>query len=428
MLNDDGAWNWLQDERAVVVGERVIVASVAMGHRDAARTGDIDVVSYDRRTGKIFRSVLHHETTDVRRRQWQDDHSSPALLVRPDGRIVAMYAIHAQGPDFRFRISREPGDATAWGDEQTFATAPGSRVAFPCLVYLAAENEGRGRLLEFFRGLNNRGMPSLAHSDDGGQSWTADGVFLQLPAKVTPYVKYAGDGRATVHFAFTDGHRVDFNNGVFHASYRDGQLWRSDGARIATLADGMTSTRQATEVYRANPDSVAMISDLALDRDGRPCLVYSVQRNTRPLRPRPIGADHRYRYARWDGHGWRDFEIAFAGTETHDAPDDDCTGLAAIDPRDVNVVYVSTNADPVTGEPLVSRTDRKRHWEIFRGATPDGGATWNWRAVTRDSTADNLRPIVPVGAVGASPLLWLRGSMRMPKDSTLEVVTLASSP
>src|SRR5207244_2983615 len=130
------------------------------------------------------------------------------------------------------------------------------------------------------------------------------------------------------------------------------------------------------EIFRANADSVAMISDLALDGQGRPCVVYSVQMNTRPLRPRPIGADHRYRYARWDGERWRDREIAFAGTETHDAPDDDCTGLAALDPQDANVIYISTNADPVTGATLVSTADGKRHWELFRGATRDGGEHW----------------------------------------------------
>jgi hypothetical protein len=178
-------------------------------------------------------------------------------------------------------------------------------------------------------------------------------------------------------------------------------------------------------VFRANADSVAMISDLELDRDGRPCVVYSVQMNTRPLRPRPVGADHRYRYARWTGNAWQDFELAHAGTETHDAPDDDCTGLGAIDPNDVDVVYISTNSDPVTGEPLVSRADRRRHWEIMRGRTHDGGRSWTWEAITRDSTTDNLRPLVPPGSTRASPVVWLRGAMRMPKDSALEVVTLA---
>jgi hypothetical protein len=107
--------------------------------------------------------------------------------------------------------------------------------------------------------------------------------------------------------------------------------------------------------------------------------------------------------------------------------DDDCTGLAAIDPQDVNVVYISTNAHPVSGGPLISQTDRKRHWEIFRGITTDGGATWSWTAITRDSTTNNLRPIVPVSSFTPSPLVWLRGEMPMPKDFDSEVVMLTGS-
>jgi hypothetical protein len=300
-------------------------------------------------------------------------------------------------------------------------------VTFPQLGHLSSENDGRGRTLGFFRGLNNRLMPSWAHSEDLGQTWITGGVLLSLPTKVTPYVKYAGDGRSTIHVAFSDGHRVDFNNAISHAYYRDGQLWRSDGARIGAMSDGITSLGQATEIFRANKDSVAMISDLAVGPDGNPCVVYSVQMNTRALRPRPIGADHRYRYARWNGRTWLDYEIAFAGTETHDAPDDDCTGLAAIDPQNVNVVYIASNAEPTTGAPLISAADQKRHWEIFHGMTADGGATWTWKPITRDSTSDNLRPIVPAGATSASPLVWLRGAMRMPKDSALEVVTIDSA-
>ena len=186
-----------------------------------------------------------------------------------------------------------------------------------------------------------------------------------------------------------------------------------------------TAKERTTGIYRANADSVAMISDLALDAAGRPVAVYSVQLDTRRQRPRPIGADHRYRYARWTGNAWRDFEIAHAGGEMHAVADDDCTGLAAIDPQDVNVVYVSTNADPVSGAPLISRADGKRHWEIFRGVTSDGGATWMWSAVTSDSTTNNFRPIVPVTSHRPSPVVWLRGEMPMPKDFASEVVMLA---
>jgi hypothetical protein len=42
--------------------------------------------------------------------------------------------------------------------------------------------------------------------------------------------------------------------------------------------------------------------------------------------------------------------------------------------------------------------------------------------VTRDSTADNLRPIVPIGDRFGTVVMWLRGTMRTYRDYTFEVV------
>jgi hypothetical protein len=72
----------------------------------------------------------------------------------------------------------------------------------------------------------------------------------------------------------------------------------------------------------------------------------------------------------------------------------------------------------------VSAADGKRHWEIFRGTTTDSGRTWRWQPVTRDSTADNLRPIVPRTKDRDELLLWLRGRYRSYTDYDLEVVGL----
>ncbi len=174
-----------------------------------------------------------------------------------------------------------------------------------------------------------------------------------------------------------------------------------------------------TQVHAGDPNLAGWTIDLHVDEAGHPYTVYSVQVNQDPN-------DNRFRYARWDGRQWRDYALAFAGTylcpgQIH------YTGLACLDPQDRSVVYVSTNADPVTGNPLVGKADGKRHHEIFRGRTRDGGATWQWRPVTRDSIEDNLRPIVPICANGRSPLLWLRGTYSMYTNYDLDVVGLFNS-
>ena len=133
------------------------------------------------------------------------------------------------------------------------------------------------------------------------------------------------------------------------------------------------------------------------------------------------GADHRYRLARWTGTRWQDGEVGYAGSRLY-AGEDDYTGGFALVPGAPSVVFVSTNAHPATGEPLVSRQDGRRHWELFRGESKDGHE-WQWQALTRDSTVDNIRPVVP-RASGEPIVLWLRGSYRSYTDYDLELVAL----
>ncbi len=42
-------------------------------------------------------------------------------------------------------------------------------------------------------------------------------------------------------------------------------------------------------------------------------------------------------------------------------------------------------------------------------ATGDGGATWQWQPITANSTADNLRPVVPKWDDPRTVLVWMRG-------------------
>ena len=87
-------------------------------------------------------------------------------------------------------------------------------------------------------------------------------------------------------------------------------------------------------------------------------------------------------------------------------------GLAAIDPQNVNVIYISTDAHPVTGEPLVSSADDRRHRELYRGDTADFGKNWIWKPITANSSTDNLRPIVPKWDDSRSALVWMRGQYK----------------
>jgi hypothetical protein len=95
----------------------------------------------------------------------------------------------------------------------------------------------------------------------------------------------------------------------------------------------------------------------------------------------------------------------------------------ALVPGDPTRIFISTDADPATGAPLLSAADGQRHWEVFRGVTADG-RTWRWQPLTRNSTQDNLRPIVPRTGRGDELVLWVRGRYRSYTDYDLEVVGL----
>lgn len=415
VLNDDGGWCWFEDERAIVVGNKLVVGTVANGSHEESRKGDIDAVTYDLTTGKISRSTLHKNLE-------ADDHNSPAFLKRPDGRIVTLYSKHNPENRIYYRISKNPGDGTSWEEEQVFIPSAESRVTYSNLHWLQKENSGKGRIYNFFRGYNNAFKPSWMYSDDFGETWTAGGVLIDFKDRIRqrPYVKYASNGKDTVHVLFTEAHPRNYDNSIYHAFLRDGILHRSDGTPIHRLSDGPILPAQATKIFTGDAMNVAWTQDIELDAKGWPRIVYSVQKDSGGLEPGKGGLDHRYRFARWNGKHWSDFQIAFAGSKLYPG-EDDYTGGACLHPNDPDTVFISTNVDPLTG-----RKTGTGHYEIYSGKTGDGGATWRWTALTDNSEEDNLRPLVPKWESGKTALLWLRGSFSTYTNYKLEVVLRTS--
>ncbi|MBN1998264.1 hypothetical protein JW935_11965 [candidate division KSB1 bacterium] len=171
---------------------------------------------------------------------------------------------------------------------------------------------------------------------------------------------------------------------------------------------------EGTIVFAGDSMNVAWTVDIHLDEEGYPYIAYSVQRNK--------SADSLvYRYARWDGENWQDFFLAFAGTAFYPR-EADYSGLVALDPGKPDVLYISADVDPVTGNQLVSIKDQKRHYEIFKGVTENGGKDWSWTALTKNSDCDNIRPIIPKSAGKHHVLLWLCGKLRTYTDNNLDVV------
>lgn len=115
-------------------------------------------------------------------------------------------------------------------------------------------------------------------------------------------------------------------------------------------------------MFRGDADHVAWTTDVRVDGAGVPHALFTVQRGDGDKRhlPHEGGADLRFMYARWDaaGRAWRVAEAAHAGSRLY-APEVDYTGLGALHPYDARLMYISTNAHPVTGAPLLARSGRR---------------------------------------------------------------------
>ncbi|MDX3006153.1 hypothetical protein PWY87_31040 [Kribbella solani] len=237
---------------------------------------------------------------------------------------------------------------------------------------------------------------------------------------------------ARVDLITTDHHPRDYSNSIYHGYLEGGALHRTDGTivdKVALDADApsqveLTTVLAADSVWDGEPMTHCWTIDLRRGEDGSLAAVLLARRDT-PERPEDAFArehpvpDHRFFYARLaPGGTWQVRQLAKAGHGllTHE---NDYTGLVAIDPYDLDSLYVSTPIDPRDGTAL-------EHHEIFHGRTADAGIGWTWTPVTERSIVDNLRPIVAAGDPGRVPLLWFRGTMTASQHYACEVVLLES--
>lgn len=414
VISDDAGWCWFEGPRALIDQDRLVLGTVAAGRNDSLRCGDIEMIVFNLKNGAINLVELYD-------RLEADDHNSPALLKRPDGRFLTLYARHGSENRFYYHTS-EPDDPGRWGRSKFFAPSATTRLTYSNIFLLTAENN---RIYNFFRGLDNSFKPSYVYSDDLGESWTTGKVFIQVPAaeKHRPYVRYISNQVNRIHFLYTEGHPRDYSNSLYHLYYEAGMLHASDGTPIARLEQGLNHPEAGTLIFQGQPDQVAWCNDIGLDSNGQPFVAYSVQIDAAELPPGQGGEDLRYRYARWDGQHWQDYPLAFAGSRLY-AGEDDYAGLAALTPGHPNVVFVATNAEPISGAPLISQADGRRHHEIFKGVTEDQGSNWQWTPITQNSRHDNLRPIALPWKSGRIVLLWLRGEYRAYTDYAQEAVAM----
>jgi hypothetical protein len=415
-FNDNGAWSWFQDERAIVdaTGGKIIVGSNAnaSGADGAARDGQVEVVVYDIKAKTSQRYVLFTLRPD--------DHNAPGLLLGPDGRYVAMYAGHNQNCLSYYRTF----DGTQWNPQSAFdwtsLGCPQSAtvaVTYANLLNMSAENKIYG----FVRSVG--ASPNLLVSSNNGQTFTYGGRLTATPqvGYVAGYYKYWGNGVDRIDFVGTEAHPRDFNTSLYHGYLKGGKTFDSTGTMIdADIADSTApDIIQFTRIFAA--DTVvngirmtrAWMADIQTYDDGSIAIIFKMRANESET-------DHRFFYARFDGSTWKTTYLSKAGAKLF-STEQDYTGLGALHPNDPHTIYISTPVDPRD-----DTTTTPRH-EIYRGTSCDQGATWTWTPVTQRSTRDNLRPIVPAWDTKNTALLWWRGTYTRAQDYNATVVGIVTT-
>ena len=407
-FNDNGGWCWYQDERAVIdtKANKLIIGSVASG---GARNGHAEAVIYDlaAKAGKQYTLPSTLAASAV------DDHNAPALVIRPDGKYVAMWSGHRVDCISRTSIF----DGTAWGAETKFDWTslgcpwngdPTAQITYSNLWYMSTES----RLYSAVRSIST--SPSFLASTTDGQSFSYYGRLSSTPrvGYVAGYYKYWGNGTDRIDFLGTEAHPRDNDNNLWHGYVQGGKIYNSTATAIDTTAADMTGQdiTSYTKVFATGTAfptpagsvkmSHAWNADLMRYDDGTIAAIWTARANTTTD---TNNNDLRLLYARFDGSTWKLTYLGKAGPKLY-AAEQDYTGLGALHPDDPHTIYISTTFDPRD-----DKTNLGKH-EIFQGTTCDNGATFTWTPLTARSTVDNLRPIVPKWDASHTALLWLRGT------------------
>ena len=376
-FTNDGTWCWFQDPRAIYYkGTKEQTYSGWI-----TSDGKIQVASYNHKTGEIIKHTIREDFQI-------DDHNNPTFLVRKDGRIMVSYSGHFFGP-MRVVVSENPEDITSFGPEANF----GTQVTY-ANPYQIGDN-----IYMFYRD-GSSWHPSIAISSDGGLSWGAPRTLIKRDAaQKRPYVRYIQDSQEGVHITFTTGHpRQESSNKIYYVYFKDNKFYKADG----TFIKNYTGTSSALDIDAGEPEVVYDASkgkgwtwDIALDENERPVILYAAF---------PNDLNHHYYYAKFDGLKWNNHHIVNSGkwfpqtSSGGTEPEPNYSGGMSLDPNDVSIVYLSKQVNDV--------------FEIYKYQTPDGGASWNTKAITENSPSDivNVRPVVPRNhKPGEIDVMWMRG-------------------
>ncbi len=172
--------------------------------------GDIVVAEYDHNTGNYKRVVIHEKLES-------DDHNNPAVVILPDGRIMAVYSMHTNEPYMYFRVSKYPEDISEWNAEQYYYCYTKNdmednhdyNATYPT-VFMVHDDcgiEGNDVIYIGWRGVHWKPtMAKFPMPDEDGQFFTEGGE--NVPGVVEPIMGQTQIAN-TSYTSFDDGGKAD---------------------------------------------------------------------------------------------------------------------------------------------------------------------------------------------------------------------------
>jgi hypothetical protein len=420
-FNDNGAWTWYSDERAIVDanGGKLVVGVDANGSGlgGSPRNGAIESGIFDFQSGTSRRYTMMASGT-----LGPDDHNTPGLMLRPDGKYLGQWTGHNQNYLSYFSVF----DGNSWSpfttfDWQAIGATSSEMASYSNPHYLSAE----GRTYTFVRSLDIKSM-NLLLSTNYGNTWTYYGKLNRsYPGSgYNPgYYRFCDNGKDRIDFICTESHPRDTLTSIYHGYISNSMSFKTDGTVVDSnlndtnaplssnfmlvfsngtiMPPGMTNFRCWDDDVQSYPDgTIECIISARINQSIHP-----------PGYPDTEDPNHAFFFCRWNGTNWTPTYLCQAGYKLYSA-EADYVGLGSLSPNDPNTIYISTKYDPRAVTPGVFDTNQPYSAvrEIWQGVTTNQGASFAWRPITQNSVRDNLRPIMPGWDANDTALVWFRGT------------------
>jgi hypothetical protein len=333
--------------------------------------GNISVLRYDHATHGVTTITLDTPSPI-------DDHNNPAIMVRPDGHLLALFSEHDGSAIYRM-ISTNPGDISSWGAAQNTGQSSPDGMTYPAVARLSGVAGTPCVMLYRDKLAVTTGRLSMAKSGDDGTWWTAKTIVMAPGGGFRPYWGLAHDA-TKVHVMTTDRDAYGAEGvPMLGHMYYDGttDTWhKSDGTQITA-----TKPFAHTELTQVHTGNCFVMDGLVVG--GKPRFTVLEDNGDDTVTGKLY---------RWTGSAWVTSTIYTAPYH----PFDRYYGSLVINRARTSEVFAALAGG---SQP-----------EVYRFLSPDGGATWGDPiAVTSGSAAANATPIAVHDGIAALPVVWLRG-------------------